>query len=447
MQHDPLLDGGFNEDVYQMLEEILASTEHAPTHADVLFDGEIVSRNSKDNRHTVFLKSENAYFGVRLSASSRGFLGKSVVRYRGQPVTKLESKSRRERLTDRYFLNYTLDIWAGKADEWLTFDRSRLTALGVQKIDEMIERSLKQWVDINRSSLIQSNNHAIALSFLAHLRQSGQYDEGGFWTKIALELPGKWLESTCISPLGGVKNLGDILNTPENRFVSIGESFDKNELLNDLDLKSKYIFNPPALEAEITLCHWLDAQPVNGLRIHSIKPPDERNRVPRFLFELIPNCPDKIDVSREVQADLIAHCIFDLGLGGANRLLFPCFLLPEEIDQSKILLNEEVPVKGVISPFKVLPKGTLSCVLPFELPKKYFFSKNNRISLDRLSEFIDWVMENLADKTAKRSEVEAEYAKIIDYFNNDLMANNERWQSAIKRPIQLTEKTESSENE
>jgi hypothetical protein len=86
-------------------------------------------------------------------------------------------------------------------------------------------------------------------------------------------------------------------------------------------------------------------------------------------------------------------------------------------------------------------------VLPFELPKNHFFSKNERISRDRLNEFIDWVMENLANKTAKRSEVEAEYAKIIDYFNNDLMANNERWQSAIKRPIQLTEKTESSENE
>jgi hypothetical protein len=165
------------------------------------------------------------------------------------------------------------------------------------------------------------------------------------------------------------------------------------------------------------------------------------------LFELIPNSPVQIDVSREVQSDLIAYYTFNRSRGGANRLLFPCFLLPEEIDQPKILLNERTQIKGVISPFEVLPKGTQRCVLPFELYKQNFFSKNERISVDRLKDFIDWVMENLADKTAKRSEVEAEYAKIIDYFNNDLMANNERWQSAIKRPIQLTEKTESSENE
>jgi hypothetical protein len=56
-------------------------------------------------------------------------------------------------------------------------------------------------------------------------------------------------------------------------------------------------------------------------------------------------------------------------------------------------------------------------------------------------------MENLADKTAKRSEVEAEYAKIIAYFDKVLMANNKRWQNARQKPIQLTEKTESSENE
>jgi hypothetical protein len=197
----------------------------------------------------------------------------------------------------------------------------------------------------------------------------------------------------------------------------------------------------------MTLRHWLNTQSGNGLRIYSIKKQYDKKEVFRFLFELIPNCPDKIDVSREVQADLIAYCTFNPIRGAANRLIFPCFLLPKEIQLSKISLNEETRVKGAISPFEVLPKGEPSCVLPFELPKNHFFSKNERISRDRLNDFIDWVMENLADKTAKRSEVEAEYAKIITYFNNDLMANNERWQRAIKRPIQLTEKTESSENE
>ena len=391
---------------------------------------------------------------MKLSDSSNKLpFDKTVVRYRGQPVEKLETKDKLECLANNSFFNYTLDIWAGKADEWLTFDRSRLTALGVQKIDEMIERNLKQWVELNRSSLIQNNNHAIALSFLAHLRQSGPYDEDGFWTNIAKELPEKWLKSKCFSPLDGAKTLGDILKAPKNRCISsnifFGARLYETELYG-LGLKSKSIFNLPSLEAKMTLRHWLDNKSENGLRIYLIKVQIGKRTQVQLLFELIPNSLRKIEVSPAAQADLIAYYTFDLTRGGANRLLFPCFLLPEKIDQSKIykiLLNEEVPVKGVISPFKVLPKGTLSCVLPFELPKKHPFSKNKRISLDRLSEFIDWVMVNLADKTAKRSEVEAEYAKIIAYFNNDLMANNKRWQSAIKRPIQLTEKTESSENE
>jgi hypothetical protein len=456
-QHDPLLDGGFYGDVYQVLEKSLMSTDHAPIPVDISFDGETLPTRGEEYQgndpcHSVFLKSENAYFGVNLHDSSELWKGENVVRYRGQPVEKLKTKDGLEFLGGKRFFSYTLDIWAGKADEWLTFDRSRLTALGVRKIEEMIERNLKQWVEINRSSLSQNNDHAIALSFLASLRQSGPYDEDGFWTEIAKEQPEKWLESTCSSSLDGLKTLGGILEKSGNRrFVLIDGNFGEEDLFGDPDLWSKSIFNLPSVEAKMTLDHWLNTQPDNGLRMHAVEKLGENNKKFLFLFELVRRADDslsKIEVSTEVQAALIDYYAFKWSLRGENRLLFPCFLLPEEIDLSKISLNEETRVKGAISPFEVLPKGTQLCVLPFELPKRgHFLSTNDRISLDRLSEFIDWVMENLADKTAKRSEVEAEYDKIIIYFNNDLMANNQRWQSAIKKPIQLTEKTESSENE
>ena len=86
----------------------------------------------------------------------------------------------------------------------------------------------------------------------------------------------------------------------------------------------------------------------------------------------------------------------------------------------------------VFLPFDFLPQGEMLYILPFELSRSAYGRVGNKISLDRYDEFIGWIVQHL-EQPASKEEVKAEYDKIIEYFNNVLMQDSQRWQKAIAK--------------
>jgi hypothetical protein len=450
--YDPLLDNGFDGKIWQLVDETHLKTVKSPVPVQISVNGavlpsQIQEPKGSDQLRTVFVKDANAYFGVQLFARSDGIPKSNVISYRGQPVEKLETKDGERGSFDHYFLKYHLDVLSGKADQWLTFDRSRLTELGLKKMEETIEVCLKQWVTDNLSAIGENTEHLAVLSTLAKWRELKLDDEDGFWASISQKYPTEWLGLNCFSSQGESITLQGIVDATEGVCIFTGHKSEILDLLEDPILQGKTIVQLPDFEAWLLSKYWLELNEKNGFRILHARPP--KNTVGlRFMFELIKinNSQKKINIHKESLTKWMAYKAFSGVWGSSNRLFFPCFLLPEEIDSSRLLLGKGVKLKGVRYLFDLCLNDIPHCVLPFELPKAHLLLRSNRISLDRLSEFIDWVMDNVEDKTVTRREVEEEYQKIINYFDNDLMESNQQWQSAIGQ-ANATEQIQGDENE
>lgn len=449
LQHyDPLLDNEFPQEAYALVDKVLECSSNTIIPVKFFFEGNLMDNQPnklKDKSSSkMFIESTNSFFNVTLlNGSDLHRSSNDRVYYRGQLIEKLETKDKSYSIDGRYFFNFDLDILSGKASEWLTFDRSRLTSEGVDKIDDLVEENLMEWVRVNQEQLLKNENYRIALSCLAKLRQNMEGEAGKFWFDLLSKCRDDWLQSKYFKQINEslrsgtntINNFLELINNGVGQFISLSGERDLKEYQLAESMNAKEIYSVTQIEGQWLLEHWWKSNIKNAVKVHQLNPKSSSNYLPRFIYEFVLGKETsnlKILADEEVLRDLIAYKIFNLSHSG-TRLMYPYEFLPDNLNRAKILVKKDTMYYGTISLFDAYPKEMQLCLLPFECSQlRLWYRADKTISLNRFDEFIDWIMKHLQNSQVSKEEVKEEYEKIIKYFDEYLMVNNRRWQEARK---------------
>jgi hypothetical protein len=415
--YDPLLDKEMSLAAWKIIDAANKFAGHSLIPVKWIFkngaDQEFSSEepeNANDAADDFYLET-NSKFYMEICPNNRRALS-SALYYRGQEVKEAKLDSYR-------FINYRLDLFAGKAGDWLTFDRNGLASEGRKKISQLVRKNIQLWVERNRGKLVIEQK--AALSLVAKLWSAADEldEDNAFWLALSNEIPDDWLNLTC-----------NITKDGNSEEVNCRELLKLNTVICSDYHKSEKIEPQDACIAFVddSICglivdQWCRNQShgikyiLRNTQIHSIS-----NKLLFVKLVEARSNANRIDV--DVESIVAAIENKTQSIDWIERLLLPIALFPTEMKMERLELKENTRICGANYCLKYLPEPLPHVLLPFEI--QYGFRGKRNCSLDRLDEFIDWVYAHLKNP-ASREDTKSAYLGLIDYIDKTVMQNSDRW--------------------
>jgi len=415
--YDPLLDKEMSLDAWKIIDAANKFAGHSLIPVKWIFkngDDQVFSNEEPDNTNDAaddFYLETNSKFYMEICPDYRRSL-RSELYYRGQEV--------KEAKPDSYlFINYRLDLFSGKAGDWLTFDRNGLASEGRKKIPQLVRKNIHLWTERNKDSLIIEQK--AALSLIAKLWSTDHERDGdsAFWFSLSNEIPDDWLDLPCKITKNGnfeVVTYREALKL-DTEFCS---AYHQSEKIASQDACIAFVDD---IICRMIVDQWCRNQS-NGIKyilrnttIHSIS-----NKLLFVkLVKAISNT-NRIDVDKESLMAAIEMKVRTIDW--IERLLLPIELFPTEMKIGCLELKENTKISGARYCFEYVPVPLPHVLLPFEI--QYRFRGKRKCTLDRFDEFIDWVYEHLKNPVS-REDTKSVYLGIIDYIDNTVMQNSDKW--------------------
>lgn len=426
--HDLLLDPEMQWGALELIHVAACFAKHSPVEVNWQYV-DAPHRVTSDRATTVdietwdFFPETNCKFSATLlPKSSRQLRHMAATLYRGQPA---EYKG-----PYHYsFLDCQVDLFADTASDWLTFDRNTWSTRGNDQMSGIVEYNTVLWVTRHKEQLRADKKAELsALAKLNAQDRNGAFH--GFWQDLANELRYDWLELECPVQLKGsgtqTARYGDILN---EGWTLVSRS--------DLEDSSQYFAIPPEklahlppIEMNFCIDEW-SKRADHGIRYWVKKPPTGTDRfLPGtcFFHELRCISPGESRITIDA-ADLrfaVEHAALQVH-GIKMRLLAPIDVFPHTLGLDQLALQPNTSIYGARHVIPEVPYPTRHIVLPFEVASG--LRSRTAITLNRSGEFYAWVHRNLATPIPLK-QVEAIYANLIDFIDNQLMKDSTYWQKA-----------------
>ena len=417
-RYDPLLDKELPLKAFNVIDAINNFSIHSPIAVDWVFKNidneDLRSENTAENQidKTDFFSETHSKFNAKLGKySNAGRNGRLL--YRGQVVADAK-------LPVFSFFDYEIDLYAGKAGDWLTFNRNGLTSEGKLKIPELVCRNLMLWVKRNKEILLREQKTEISVLAKTWSKVLTDGNDQSFWQALSSEVPDSWQDINC-----QVAEKDKLVEKTYRQVLQGDMVFYGNTYSASRKFETQLEALAFVRGTEATLCiqewckdvkHGVSYIAVNGT---------EHN------FNDIYVLPKLIDISEEGQRLQISHEILRNAIDSEikmvmsfRRLLLPVTIFPERLKMERLLLNEDVRLSGVKYIFKYLPEPTSHVLLPYEF--KITSRNDSSIGLDRLDELVTWVNKN--SKVAfTLHETKMAYTDLIQYIDEVVMKDSERW--------------------
>ncbi len=424
--HDSLLDKELPITAFQIGDAVLKFSQYSPIQVEWLYrniDEEVSlpEESGHDNEGAEqddFFSATNSKFIVHL-----GDMHKTDLFYRGQVV-----KDAKLPMYD--FFGYTLDLYAGKAGDWLTFNRNDLTSDGKEKVGNVIAHNLKLWIERNEKSLTQDQQAIVSILAKIWAEGSDAKDNQAYWQGLIEKFPDKWQNLSC-----SVVTDKKITNQTYRDIL-------KQDVIIVWRITAQHITEcEPPMGSQVLTCvdHELLArfcvqawcnEPSHGIRYIKADITQNHFGSQRTLLVQLIKVENKkrLDIANDVLAFAIEQATNRSGMG--KRLLIPLMLLPEHLKMERLLLNDDIRSYGFQHVLPYLPDIPMPHVC---LPYAIFTSVIRPISveLSRLEEFVKWVNLN-SKKPLPSTETKQAVNELINYVDGVVMKDSVFWQSHRK---------------
>lgn len=379
-----------------------------------------------DDLSSDFYSETNSVFKVDVSSKYQ-----NLIYFRGQYVAD-------SHIPSHYLFNYSLDLYSGKASEYLTFSRNGISASGRDHVEKIINRNLVLWAE--RNSDIESTKGVISLLAMhwKNLKEVEFLDNRLLWERISLKLSGKWKDLlTSVKTARGVKKevkFSDVL--VENYCIYLGSDAD------DILFPGSRTPVVPGIYKNMEIYRYLAADwcedSQNGIKYvvgrFSKNKKDPEKCVMLKLVKL-----DKGDARFNIEDDALVLRLEKMvkNITRSQRILLPLSVFPDYLNLKILILKDGLKNRMFAYVFPWIPDVfTPHILLPFEL--KSTERRLGTAELERFDEFIRFIHSNLA-VTVPIAQVREGYEKLIDYLDNEVMKGSTTWADA-RRPTTLISK-------
>lgn len=327
------------------------------------------------------------------------------------------------------FLDCQINLFADTASDWLTFDRNTWSTRGKDQMSGIVEYNTVLWVTRHKEQL-----RADKKAELSALAKLNAHDRNGafhvFWQALANELRDDWLELECPVRFKGhgtqTARYRDILNEG----WTLASRSDMANAPQYFAIPPEKLAHLPPIEMNFCIDEW-SKHADHGIRYLVKEAPTGIDRfLPGtcFFHELRCISPGESRITIDA-ADLrfaVEHAALQVG-DIKMRLLAPIEVLPQTMGLDSLILQTRTPIYGARHVIPEVPYTTQHIVLPFEVASG--LQSRTTITLNRTGEFYEWVHRNLATPISLK-QVEAIYANLIDFIDNQLMKDSSYWQKA-----------------
>ena len=343
-------------------------------------------------------------------------------------------------MTVNHFFSYKLDLYSGKAGDWLTFNRNSLTSEGKEKLGKVVAHNLRLWIEKNEGGLTSAQKAIISALAKNWVGMSDAKDDWAYWQQLAKKFPENWQDLNCsVMQVNGVKEV-----------KTYRDSIKKDIFIDwhrDASFTIKYEL-PPISQVLMGTGrdHFLDdlcvqfwcAGAKHGIRYLTAQNETQigfqNNQSQRsVLLQLIEVAEDspKLIIDNEVLAFAIEQA--SKQVNNSRRLLIPLMLFPESLNMGRLILRDGIQSYGFQYVLKNLPELPMKhIVLPFEIQNSSHHGRT--IQLNRLDEFVKWVNSNLKNPMSL-SETKKACEELINYIDNTIMKDSAHWKSLRKTNI------------
>ena len=425
--YDDLLDEDLPLDALNICDEINRFSE--ASLVEISFNLKISEKKSlsfsEKNSHkdfsSDFYPETNSKFNVSIDDNER-----NSIRFRGQLIDDAK-------LPAHYLVYYSIDLYSGGANAFLTFNRNGITSDGKFEIENIILRNLALWADKNyRNESLKSTISLLAKHWL-YYDDVGVVGNKAIWEKISLELSDSWKDLTCTLWVGRKASENSTFRAAliAGNYIYLGH--DSREIKFHSSGNSKVIFGYYKYLDIYIYCvkSWLE-NPNHGIQYSVAKVgkklSDVKNCTYIKLISINKN-ESRLVVDRDALILRIENSID--GINKNVRLLIPTMLFPENCDLKKISLDDSLKSTRFRNVLPCIPYDEIeNTILPFEIVASAIGS--SAVKLDRLEEFLQFIHSKLKNPI-EIAVIRQIYLKIIDYIDNDLMKDSSYWKEARKR--------------
>lgn len=426
--HDSLLDEELPIKAFQIGDAILKFTKHSPIKVQWLYknlDEEFsipdeAKNDDEDSGLSDFFSETSSKFSVHL-----GWMHEQSIFYRGQHVKDAKPPA-------HYFFGYTLDLYSGKAGEWLTFNRNNLTEEGKEKIGKVVARNLKLWIEKNEKSLASDKKAFISILAKVWATMPDAKDDQAYWQEQTKKFPDDWKSINCSVMADGKTTKDRTYLDVIKKDVYIDWQNSASSILKyDLPQEAQVLTDTREFFAQFSVQAWCNDTPSHGIRYITADVTQNNLLNPKpqstLLLQLISvnEGSNRLEINNKVLAFAIEQKATHSGRG--RRMLIPLMLFPESLKMERLLLKSGITSWGFQYVLPYQPDFPMPHIcLPYEI-----FISHNRdtsIGLSRLDEFVKWVNLNLKNPLTF-DQTKTACNELIAYVDNTLMAGSERWKA------------------
>ncbi|WP_020481904.1 HD domain-containing protein [Methylomonas sp. MK1] len=200
---DWLLDQELPLDAYRLIDEVALFSNNSPISVECFFESEAVGLSSSIDTTSKlnFFKETNSRFDIIFFDQANA--NNNSLYYRGQKVK--DDKG----LWCYPFFNYKIDLYSGKASEWLTFNRNSLSFKGKKAVPNVVEENIRLWFAKNLEYVMRENSPfqqagqchpKVILSAFAKIESFDKRQEQSildFWESISNKTAELWKDFPC----------------------------------------------------------------------------------------------------------------------------------------------------------------------------------------------------------------------------------------------------------
>lgn len=425
--HDSLLDKELPITAFQIGDAVLNFSKRSPIQVEWLFrnlDEELLlldkARDYNESaENNDFFSETNSNFTINLDNTHN-----TEIFYRGQAVKDAKSPG-------YDYFGYTLDIYSGKAEYWLTFNRNSLTSEGQKNIRTMIAHNLMLWIKRNEQHL--THDHKTIISILAKIwvNMHDAKNDQAYWQNLAEKMPNEW------------KNLICSVITEDRKTNKTYREILKLDLIIIWRIAAQNIITcEPPIGSLVLAC--IDNELLagtcvkdwcsdfsHGIIYKSINITSNNFGITQhqktLMVQLVTEVKkdERLQISTNVLAFAIEKAVEHSGTG--NRLLIPLILFPKDLHMERLSLNDNVRSYGFKYVLPYLPEIPMPHVcLPYAIYLRH--GRSVSIDLSRLDEFVEWVNKNLQNKLSLH-ETKKAINDLIAHVDNVIMQNSTFWAS------------------
>jgi hypothetical protein len=350
-----------------------------------------------------FLKKCSTYFSAKFNSNERSTRLSSIF-YRGQLVEKSSIGS-------YPFFSFHLNICAGNAAKWLTFNRNSINSDSIDAVHELIETALCEWLnEVGLDNLHSEQKPALS----AALHCLGGKDKATSEAINTLRQPiadlWKDIDVRSGSMVTDLVKLASILVAGQT-FAEDNRDPQRADATFSVQHTITFLFGPLlSLVAQ-------DWQKISHNHLYFDK---DSNDIDMFRLEVTA-------APRLYSRERLKQAISKLEMG-RHTIAISAFCELKDFHPLGLKLPLTSRTRPVFSEFSYY---SLSMVM---LP--YFFKSGDGLyweqksaSIHRLDEFVKWVHPRLA-VARPITEVRALYEKMIQFIDHDLMKDDAKWQAA-----------------